>query len=250
MHGRLTRKARVLFAPDPINRSDPLNEGLLAWWLTVPHLYGGPAWYDLTDQYPLSFASMSNASNGWRPVTHPGGHGSVLFDGSAGYCLTSTPIPLWNVPPIAASAWINLRFMTYATIIGSNGPGGLQFRVNGDGSLDSLSQDVADIGPSATGVVPADTWTRVTLTYDSSGTYSYFANGQPVGSGTVLRSLAANAVTIGVNFDGVSFELFPGLIDDVRILHGNPIATASPASFAALDYEESLRGYPKALNFL
>jgi hypothetical protein len=74
-----------LFTPDIVDRRHFLNLRREAWWLCVPHLYGGRQLYDLMGSNHGTLTSMNNANNGWRPPQRPGGWGHILCDGSAGY---------------------------------------------------------------------------------------------------------------------------------------------------------------------
>jgi hypothetical protein len=129
-------------------------------------------------------------------------------------------------------SWIKPGSAKKGTIIANWGwgigyRGGWAFVLQSDGSLVFATNDTATIA-SAAGSVPVAAWTHVAVTRQGSA-WRIFANGTQVGGVTSTMSIpdvnpiygAVPDVVVGVTFaDGNPYDLFDGLIDDVRITRG------------------------------
>src|SRR5689334_133249 len=89
---------------NPINRTHPLNKGLVSWWLTVPGLIGGKFWYDLHDNsFPGTLTNLLTAGDGWRSSTR--GFGAFAIDGSLNSYI-QIPNFVINFSYMTISAWV------------------------------------------------------------------------------------------------------------------------------------------------
>lgn len=69
---------------DPVNWNEDLNEGLIAWWLNVPHWQGGTTWWDLCGRHDGTLTNMDVAAV-WQHTARTGGRGQLDFDGTNDY---------------------------------------------------------------------------------------------------------------------------------------------------------------------
>lgn len=136
------------------------------------------------------------------------------------------------------SAWIYpTSSASTATIIGSNAIGGPQFRVETNLTLGLVNQGANNIGFS-TGTVQLNQWSHVAVSYDASGNFKFYINGQSAGSNNNLRSLSYSYYRIGAPSIGAG-ELFTGSIDDVRIY--NRVLAQSEVQQQADSYNAGLQ---------
>jgi hypothetical protein len=92
----------------------------------------------------------------------------------------------------------------------------------------------SDIGAQGTSVIPLNTWTFLTATYDG-GTLSMYVNGNLVGKRTISGNIfvTADPLRIGGDWSG---EMFTGLIDDVRVYNRALVQAAIQSDmFLAVD---------------
>ena len=261
MQSILSRRARQINTFDPVRRSHPLNQGCVAWWLTLPHSQGGGTWYDLMGSYPASLVAMNNANNGWRSTTRPGGFGEVLFDGSAGYAQCRSSAILTGKSNWAIAAWVK---STAATTPGrpiycetaATGHDTLKmasFLGGGHLSFSIIYANDANNVIQLYGNNPYDdgNWHRGVVVF--SGTlFSVFFDGRlDVTMSWSNANTFTNTVESRIGSDAaVPADRFGGSIDSVKLWTGNSLALSSPAAFAAFDYDQSRRGDPDTLNYL
>jgi hypothetical protein len=243
----------MVTARDPVNRSYLLNQGRLAWWLALPHSSGGGTFHDLMGLSPGALTSMGNSSNGWQATARPGGFAQVLFDGTAGNVYAPIPFP----GPAASTAFALATWANFSSTSGTRCAVSI-------GSTDTLNSAVSIGLRSATiraenggGTVLADSglgptagaWYRIVLTANGASC-AIGINGLVLGTGTTAPISTTPAfATIGEYLAGGAFDSFAGAEDDTSGWVANPLASSSPDGFMALDYDQSRRGYPDALNY-
>ena len=252
---------RTLRTSNPVRRGHPLNQGRIAWWITLPHTQGTTTWFDIVGTNHASLVGMGNATNGWRPTHRPGGFGHLVTDGSAGYLLNT------NLPSsgnMAFAAWVvrgaGRTASGYGSIAGHEtlpAASDWYFYFN---PSNVLSIDIPYVlANAAVGGTVSDTTSWHQVGFTRSGTtgswsYSIFLDGKVTATATTtsnpvlspfylsLASSFSGAVGAATNFQQLA-------IDDASVWFGNPIATANPAAFAALHYDQSIRGNPDTLNY-
>jgi len=83
--------ASHILAPDtrsidwrqPVNWSDPLNDGLVSWWLAIPnHTSGTSTWRDLCGKNDGTLTNFANVDQAWQTQGQAGGFGALEFDGT------------------------------------------------------------------------------------------------------------------------------------------------------------------------
>lgn len=257
MPTRLARRARRVDARDPVNRPHPLNRGRAAWWLALPHNSGGATWYDLMGLNPGVFTSMGNTSNGWRNApARPGSLGpGVLTDGTAGAVNCGAPAGLNSAAQAAYAGWVyKPSNSTTAGLGGSSGVSGGNNRFSFNWFTDGTGYFAAESSALAYGTctIPVG-WNRVFCCFDGAGAgnagrLQVFLGGVPQAltfSGTIGTAIGTvSPFTIGRDS---SDRPAAGQYDDVALWLG--LSGASAPAFAAMDYDQSRRGYPDALNY-
>jgi hypothetical protein len=229
---------RFIDLGQPINRASPLNYGLVSWWSVLnqgPH-FGGARLLDLANR---NHGTLTNGPT-WSGQSHPGGWGSVLFDGVNDE-VTGSTIPLdsnnWTV-----SAWImpvagagHRRFLGWA----DDGPtlnvasGASSWRI-----VHALTVDLT----ASSATVTLGVFQHVVITR-SAATARVFSNGVKIGENTSFSATytANTTFSIGSRFRG---EFTNSFLDDIRFYSRG----LSESEVAAL-YRESLAGHPTTLNW-
>lgn len=237
--------SRPVFLPDPVNRSHPLNDGRIAWWLSLPGWEGGNRWFDLMGLNHGTLTSMTTAGTGWAPTTRPGGWEHVLF-GNGTHVVTPMAATLGS---FAVAAWFLSTGVGNADrILDKNYASGFWLGRNG-GSANSWGGGIQEAGaPYGTYVtLPDRQWHRIMMM--RVGTQKYlFGDGGVVSVASTVAATAMDTVPIWMGTTGGGVNGFTGSIDDVSIWSASPLATSNPAGFAAMDYDLSRRGYPGVLN--
>ena len=223
---------------DPVNRGHPLNRGRLAWWLSVPWLYGGPNWFDLIGQDQGSFVGAA----AWRPTSRPGGLGQINFDGSTAGVLVG------NVAPInqASSAITVAGWIFPATTVTNSPPiakkdGSYMLRLASTGKD---AQFILFIGGASTTLttsgnkITVGAWNRVVGTYNGSQLLIYI-NGISAVSLSYTGSVSVATNPLGLGYGPGKSEYLNGSLDDVSIWN-----RALSASEVRADFDLSSRGYP------
>lgn len=217
-----------IWTPDPVG-AHGLNEGLVAWWLGLPELSGGPNLFDLGGRY------KGTLTNGplWAPG--PNGFAAVSFDGSD----DRIDLPAqWSVANgLTYSAWIRPATISsgfYA--IRANKKTILVYR--GTAVSWWADSDLSQVDVSFTFVAGRDYHVAVTQVGTA---YTVYVNGTAVGSGTT-NALDDTSDKANIGSFGGSF-LFAGLITDVRDYN----RVLSAGEMWAL-YEQGRGGYPDLLD--
>lgn len=235
----------------PVNYSHPLNQGRVAWYLTLPHVVGGGAFYDLISCRPLT------ASNGpaWSPASRPGGEMMITYNGTTSYHSgTDAGLPAGSSPRSMA-CWFKVpgTYAGYRTIVGYGNSGSYN---EASLILIGTSTEVAAIknkfmfsqwGASACGgtVVTDNQWRHGVFTWDGT-TPKIYINGIDDNTvitgtfavGTTLRSLELGRDSTATNYNN-------GSIDDISIY--NRALTVNEVMNL---YAESIAGYPTMLSRL
>ena len=143
--------------------------------------------------------------------------GSGYFDGSGDYLATSSTQIIPATTTYTVEAWVYLTgdYSDYREIVtqGSSGNANrwLMYVNITDGKL-GIQTGASGITTSFT--VPKNTWTHLAFV-NNSGSYTVYANGTSVGSGTNTVTPQNTYVTVGAFQSGA--EYFQGYISNVRI---------------------------------
>jgi Concanavalin A-like lectin/glucanases superfamily len=259
------RRSRIRESSDRVTLTHPLNQGRVAWWLTLPETQGGSTWYDLMGRSPAALTSMGNTSNGWRAPTRSAGKGEILLDGTAGYVAGPSPPRTY---PFAIACWARLTAPITSSLdqvmICLGNKGSLEeFWISyfcGDGMGTTVYlRGIAQGGGTSAGarglITPDLKWHRILVVWYAGATLNAYFDGVPfplpdVTSGTVTPSGIDTLFAGALVFNGTTlYGNFGGRLDDVTVWAGNPLSVSNPAHFAAADFDQSRRGYPDALNY-
>jgi hypothetical protein len=242
---------------NPVNRSHPLNAGRMLWWLSLPHLVGGPIAIDLMGLQSGALTSMGNSSNGWRPSARPGGVGHIQCDGTAGSVnFGSGPWNSIGTQSFAYALWFNIPTASlnlYSQIFGNATYSGVWSGFSAYFTNESspfrltLNCDATTIYIATP--IDAGVWYRLLFAKDGAS-FQLYLNGALTTTFTGIDSTwdAGSNLWIGRTADSTYPFYCPVLADDLSFWLGNPLVASAPDTFAALDYTESIKGYPRALN--
>jgi hypothetical protein len=227
---------------DPADRMHPLNRGLVAWWLALPGLMGGPRWRDLigTNDGVLTNGPV------WKPTTRPGGWGCLSFDGTDDRVQVPTAPALAQVGTgdFYISFWLFVRSAPsqYDTIASTYGGGGgytiISFRIFSN-TLNILLNTGLYLDAPVTVTVGA--WEWWLFGRDGSNLVASRNGETPATVGGGSGDVSTNyGWTIGNESGGVFGDRVPDmLLDDVRV------GTTRPTTaFMRSLYDLSRRGYP------
>jgi hypothetical protein len=254
MLGSLDTLAPV-FLTQPANRQHNLNQGCVAWWLTLPGWDGGRQWIDLMGE---NHGTLSGAA--WSRSWTPGGWGSLSFNGTSNYVsVPDTPSLRPGAGDFAISCWFQ------APAINQYGP----FVTKRNNS----TFDQYDIGvghlTGAGAVIPAKclflatypglvayhttadiadgAWHHAVFIRPAAGTLSIYVDGVSqalTGDSGSPTSTVANTVPVLFGNDNGS-NYYNGKLDDIRY-YGRLLSASEVWQL----YNLSRLGYPGVLNRL
>ena len=109
---RAMGQPRLRYAPTlGVNQQQTRRHGLLLWYMAQPWQFPGATWFDMIAGTPGAFVNMvpTDALAGWKPDTHPGGRGSMGFDGSARAIQVEASPANSGLTQFTLSAWVYPR---------------------------------------------------------------------------------------------------------------------------------------------
>lgn len=249
-----------------VNWTHDLNQGLLAWWLVLPHSMGGTRWVNLAGPEHgtlVSMATTRSATSGWATTRRPGGFGQLSFDGTddrvrvadaAKFSFTNGS----NDLPFSLSAWVYLTTTAGNRDIvnkWNNSGGGNEWRWYFTTNSYYLFLTIPAVSSRIARFVNltgyANTWFFGTATYDGSESVTglcLYRNGVRVDTtddttGGAYNGMGASASEVQIGASGQTTGYANGALDSVRIYNRE----LSPDMVAQL-YQEECRGYPRTLN--
>lgn len=239
----------------PVNWLAPLNRGLVAWYLTIPGSMGGRQWADLCCRHPGTLTAMDPPTD-WSGVTHPGGWGSLNFDGTGDRCVTGfNPEGLLpedsDVYLYTMSCWFKRASGAGTAILWSWSPTGgiLGGMVFVPGSNVITVTDAGQDGPNGNvslSWVEDEEWHHLIYSPQARTIApQMWLDGNPL---TVTTDSGSVSATAGDNLiiggRGAGPAGWNGYLDDFRVSKGS-IATDDQARAI---YRASRLGYPNELN--
>jgi hypothetical protein len=169
------------------------------------------------DSSANNFTITRNGNTTQGSFSPYGSNWSNFFDGSGDYLATSSTQIIPATTTYTVEAWVYLTgdYSDYREIVtqGSSGNANrwLMFVNITDGIL---SFQTGSTGISTSFTVPRNTWTHLAFV-NNSGSYTVYANGTSVGSGSNSVTPQNTYVTVGAFQSGA--EYFQGYISNVRI---------------------------------
>jgi len=240
----LTPDTRSIDWRQPINWADPLNDGLVSWWLAIPnHTAGGSTWRDLCGKNDGTLTNMDAATD-WVTSRRGGGFGDAIeFAGTTNYVTLGNPSSLdIAAGPMSVAAWV------YAET--SSGVDGIlckelryQLYLNSGTAEWALYDGVHNPVVTSSLDIRGD-WHLVAATR-GQGEIALYVDGQSQGTATDDAGdiSSSDDVSIGTRRVGSSGERLQGQLDDIRIWD-----RALTASEIQDYYHRSQRYYPALLN--
>lgn len=160
----------------------------------------------------------TQATSSAKPTYKTGivnGHSVARFD--AGDSLAS--LVSMASPNFTFLAVLNVTsFAAHRTILGASVSGGQQWRLNTSAQQELLRQFTASVATS-TSPVTAGVWVVVAIRQNAAGTWSFYLNGNLVGTGTSAQAWTAATLLIGAS-GSTGGESFLGDIAEIAIYDG------------------------------
>jgi len=162
----------------------------------------------------------------WNDGTNGKMNGSMGFDGTDDYVVTTTDSRLQGNNSFSVTAWVKPNSFGSANAVvalfGSSTDKGYWLNVGSDGSVTlwiSTNGSAQSAPPTYAGTISTGQWSHLVGTFDGSAIKIY-VNGRLISSGSVSGPVhtvsTSNAFAIG-RLGATSADYFNGLIDDVRI---------------------------------
>jgi len=189
----LTPDTRSIDWRQPVNWTDPLNHGLVSWWMAVPsHTAGTATWRDLCQRNDGTLTGYSNVDQAWQTQGQAGGFGALEFDGTGDRVVVpySPSIPqsgtlsFWHRPEGSSAGHKAViaqhnggypeRFPT--VFFHRSTTNSIKLERGAGGGYTSISYEWSN-----------DIWVHCTVVYLDSGADVY-ADGQHVGTQSALSS--------------------------------------------------------------
>lgn len=227
----------------PVNRSSPLNRGLVSWWLGNGPTVNSGSWKDIAGN---NTGTLTNGA-AWATVSgRQSGVSSVAFDGSNDYVALGSlsalvfpyQISFWQKPTTLSQngIWISVGSPTDKIALG----------IYNTGNIILVGTIAAQFGLSGVSTYfTAGVWRHVSVTCtNSSTTLKMYIDGVEKTLSNMGDLYTAVSDNIGARNNGATYP-FSGNIDDVRI-HNRALS----ANEVYQVYVDSLTGYQRTLNRL
>ncbi len=233
----------------PVNWNDSLNDGLVSWWLNVPHWQGGATWRDLVGQNDGTLILMDPTD--WLTESHPGGFGSLDFEGFNDYVDCGNDASLNLTAAFTTIQWIhptstfNETFSQKGHYNGGSDNSGWTARVSGLLVKFFLEDNNEVLVSSSASSIAADIWQHIALSFDGTTAKIYIDSSEDGSGSAGVGSHADHPYEIGRKQHGGGGDHFNGRIDDVRIYN-----RALPESEIAEVYQDSQVEYRRTLRRL
>lgn len=225
------------FHPSDVNRDHPIFLGMQHWWLVMPPLSGGSAWYDLIGQNHGTILNLT-APYGFRPSSRDGWAGQMQFQGDQSPDFAYTQVTTSGTSgittqtmPFSVCLWAQVRVVrnVWSGLVVANGGTslGIRFVWTASNQLDfEISDDAGNsIYVRYSGPVSLGPWHHLCATYDGSrnpvmGMLIYVDGVSQTVS--VVGNVAGGVMTarpwvFGSNGGGSSSGLYAGACDSVMV---------------------------------
>jgi hypothetical protein len=198
-----------VYLPDPIAR-DPLNVGLLSWYLTLPGLDGGNRVYDLKDRLPGT--SSGTQAGFWSP-------GGLLFDGVDDQVSLGNPPVLQQLSRMTVACRVRINATGRQDFIGQWGGAGYHWVLLAGltANVFSFFGNASNSFPEAPSSVPFVVGVEYYIvgTYDNS-TMRIYQDGIETGSAAFAGPLRQDS-SLNTYIGRTDDDFSSCLINDIRI---------------------------------
>ncbi|MBD3671901.1 MAG: hypothetical protein HUJ26_00110, partial [Planctomycetaceae bacterium] len=230
----------------PVSPESNLAQGLAGLWLSGGVGYGSSKLYDISGRH--NHGTLANGST-WSGQSHPGGFGSLEFDGFNDYVRFHGTSGIINGElAVSLSCWVYLvPTGTNQNIIGIRDDGDCDFHFAWltSSTLEArcrTSSGFKDLNPSYSAY--ENTWAMVSFVRDGANLDCYINDVNVASRSDVSGSFGdSEDFRIGIRKPSSVTDVFKGNIANPS-LH---LRALSPTEVCQL-YTESLQGYPTLLN--
>lgn len=250
---------QVVDITNPVNLRNPLNRGLMVWYLMLPKFNeagsGNGKFRDLVSKGAnagtyTNMATAPTSTSGTGRTTRPGGYGEVRCDGTNDSVIMPVNPGVQLNGVMTVSVWIYPTTVSAGTaeIIGEGQAGAEAYflEINRTAAKISTYWGGVVIMTSAASV-PVNTWTHVVLTRGGSvanWTVSFYFNGVLESSAVKTTGPAGGSTGILTVCTYSSNALYyTGFIDNIQIWNRALIASEVQAL-----YNEAKTAFPTTLN--
>ena len=242
-HRILTPDTRQVDWTQPVNWRDPLNDGLVSWWLAIPnHTAGTSTWRDLCGLNDGTLTNFANVDQAWKTQGQAGGFGALEFDGTNDQVDVSHAPSLDIVNEITVTCWVRLGATGRYHGLIAKGTWEWDLLIRNTGIVVWYSSDLSPASAASTvSITDTIAWHFVAISRRGTVT-SIMVDGVPAGDITQTGSYALRNAPVAIGSESGS-SYFDGDISDVRIWD-----RALTASEIQDYYHRSQRYYPGLLN--
>lgn len=224
----------------PVNRSCPLNRGLLAWWLCRPEsTIASGKLFGLEKKYVASPTNSPTIQTAMRP----GGMLALELTGASSQYVQSDSVISTTNAARTVSIWIYPTSSSRMGVIGTrSASSGWNLSINRTTAGNITYIQNSSASPEVAGGVTTNQWQCIAFTATASNaSVIIYRNGLQVGtSGAGISESAGIAEYIG--HDNAA-NYYSGRVDDARIWN----RTLSANEIYSV-YRDSLTGYQQTLN--
>lgn len=228
----------------PVDWRDPLNRGLVAWWLAMPHSgFRGQTWRDLVglSGKKTNHGTLTNGPAWQGPRGRTGGWGALSFDGSDDYVSCPVPHGLHGATAATVCGWAlgtSPSFDEGSPVVTYSGAGSENWPYLNGQLYTSVLRTARVDGIAVPSGVSLGGWYHWCATTDGT-TWTLYLNARVAGTAAAQATVTADQFHLsrdpGVHYWG-------GYQDDVRAW----TRALSAAEVRAL-YDLSRRGHPGLL---
>jgi hypothetical protein len=209
----LTPDTRSIDWRQPINWADPLNDGLVSWWLAVLHHTAGTAtWRDLCGKNDGTLTNFSSVDTAWKTQGQPGGFGALDFAGATDFVAAgNTTI---GAADLTICAWVTVAAGNTTGTIYDNFGGGNELGFDLYSGSTSAHLYIDGAGASGATTLANDRWYHLAATRRGSACAVY-VDAVVDGTGTNSNSAPGTSPRIG-SYNATGGNSWGGQIADVR----------------------------------
>ena len=238
---------------NPINRSSPLNKGLVGWWINLPQINrAGTTFRDISGYgHHGTLTNMATtpptSTSGWNPTTRRGGYGQVAFDGTNDYIdaggavVSSMPLTLCGGFTTSLSSGV-LPLLSIQ-LAGSNNS--IYRLILYQGKVQGQTQESGGALVASITSYPLNTWAYTCVVFATTTSRTIYLNGKNEATNTTNVAAAQNLSKTFLGFTDGPAEYFSGSLDSLAIFN-----LGLSDVFVMSLYQEALAGYPQTLNRL
>jgi hypothetical protein len=229
----------------PVNFSHPLNQGLVAWYLTNPLTRGGKKWYDLTSRY---HGTLPSGTSDFHTTERPGGWGDAELTGSSNRITTS--LRAFGRLSMTTATWFRADSLSGDAGVGigewntSAGQRTWLLRIRDSGVMQFFTfAGTTQIGGNIGYTYTAGTWVHIIAVYDGAQMRAYVNGELTATQYSQSGTLGEGAANLSIGNHGASGANFSGGVDDCRLY-----ARAIKDRDARHIHDSSRRFHPGLLN--